>query len=198
VEPIVHGGTMLPQNKKQTTNFLLFSTYHQYNIMSLSTSVSSISPIMALTDAFAETSYVLQRTSLAGAFGLGLGPLLLSRRTVLPMWRVSMLGASALASLSLPFICMERLSYYAITTSTPVIRTVTSVQQKNDTKRKALYASHAMGTVLGAGLVRASVSAGVIRAPKYAKGPLRIPVNVLFFMLCKAHVEGVLLDQQGK
>jgi len=106
-----------------------------------------------------------------------------------------MLGASALASLSLPFICMERLSYYAITTSTPVIRTVTSVQQKNDTKRKALYASHAMGTVLGAGLVRASVSAGVIRAPKYAKGPFRIPVNVLFFMLCKAHVEGVLLDQ---
>ena len=107
-----------------------------------------------------------------------------------------MLGASALASLSLPFLCMERLSYYAITTSTPVTRTaVTSVQQQNDTKRKALYASHAMGTVLGAGLVRASVSAGVIRAPKYAKGPLRIPVNVLFFMLCKAHVEGVLLDQ---
>ena len=164
--------------------------------MSLFTSVSSISPIIALTDAFAETSYVLQRTSLAGAFGLGLGPLLLSsRRTVLPMWRVSMLGASALASLSLPFLVMERLSYYAITTSTPVTRTVTSVQQQNDTKRKALYASHAMGTVLGAGLVRASVSAGVIRAPKYAKGPFRIPVNVLFFMLCKAHVEGVLLDQ---
>ena len=51
-EPIVHtfSGTMLPKTKsrRQTSYYLLH--YHQHNIMSLS-SVSSISPIMALTDA---------------------------------------------------------------------------------------------------------------------------------------------------
>jgi hypothetical protein len=148
---------------------------------------TSISPTMALAEgAFSEMTYVLQRASIAGAFGLGAGPLFFLKRAKRPpMWRTPMLGASALASISLPFLCIERLSYHALTRNVNTT-SLASAQQHVDTRRNALYASHALGTVLGAGMLHVS---------KKAKGPFRLPIPLLAAMLFKAHIEAVLLDR---
>jgi hypothetical protein len=144
---------------------------------------------MVLVDAFLETSSVLQRASIAGAVGLGAGPLFfLTKSSRIPMWRTSLIGASAFASISFPFLCMERLSYHAITCAN--FKTEVSAQQQRDTRKNTLYTSHTVGTILGAGLLRASMK---------GNGPFRVPVvpfKVLLAMLCKAHIETLLLDQR--
>jgi hypothetical protein len=147
---------------------------------------ASISSLALAEGAFSEMSYVLQRASIAGAVGLAAGPLFFLKKAKRPpMWRTPMLGASALASISLPFLCIERLCYHAITRNVNTT-SLASAQQQFDTRQNALYASHALGTILGAGMLHVS---------KKSKGPFRVPIPLLASMLCKAHIEAVLLDR---
>ena len=144
---------------------------------------ASLSPPLPIFDcAFAETTHVLQRAGVAGMFGLGAGPLFLrrSRPKRPPTWRMSMLGSSALVSVSVPFLCMERLSYHSI------MSTVDLTSQP-DMVRYALYASHTLGTVLGA---------GILHVVRKSRGRFHVPIQVLAPMLCKAQLETILLKNE--
>lgn len=141
--------------------------------------------------AFAETTHVLHRVGIAGAFGLGAGPLFLGSRKRraptaqpstsapslrMPTWRMSLLGSAAAASAALPFLCAERLCFRAMTTGVDL--------RLRDRMRYALYASHALGTVLGA---------AALHVARRTRGRVHVPVQVFVPMLCKAHLEASLL-----
>ena len=167
--------------------------------MSYTTSISP--PLPIIDGAFAETTHILQRVSIAGMVGLGAGPLVIGKSKKMikkknalvvrprpPAWRMSILGSVGVASASLPFLCMERLAFYSIVGSSPSDNNNKSAESI----RYALYASHALGTILGAGVLR-----GVHQAVKKTRQPNHFPIRVMAVMLCKAHVETILLKNEG-
>lgn len=146
----------------------------------MSEMIGPLSPLAIVDGTMTEASHVLTRVSVAGVFGIGAGPIFFYKlKSPLPTWRAAKVGASALASCSLPFLCMERLAYHSIINSVSV-----SSGNENNSRRNELYASHALGTVLGAGL---------LHVLKRSKGRFMVPLQVLGPMLCKAQLEAVFL-----
>jgi hypothetical protein len=164
---------ILPSNQFQLCNNSqkLVVTY------SLSMALNTLILDITLSPAITEMSHVLQRAGIAGFLGLGAGPLLLSRPT--PSWRIALLGSSALASCSLPFLVLERLTFHSILNATNAF--------KGERTRYALYISHTMGAVLGA---------GIMHTIRRSRGRVVVPMQVLVAMLGKAQIEWALMKDR--
>ena len=166
---------------EERSEFIFDRVYSIITALTMSHYITSLSPPLPIIDGtFAEISHVLSRASIAGAFGLGAGPMFFRKRKSPPMWRTAMLGSSALASCSVPFLCMERLAYHSLISSV----SSTSI----DTSRYVLYVSHTLGTILGA---------GVLHVARKTKGRFVVPFQVLGPMLCKAQIETILLRKDA-